>query len=89
MPRTTTETHCHCGAAFGGSDHCPECHCEQYEATCTWVAGSFIAWIVNDPGSMTEREIVITDAASERQAYRAATAQCGEGEFVRAVFRPV
>jgi hypothetical protein len=30
----TTETHCHCGAAFNGSDHCPACGCEQYEATC-------------------------------------------------------
>ncbi len=31
MPRTDTETHCHCGGAYGGSDHCPECGCEQYE----------------------------------------------------------
>lgn len=29
-----TETHCHCGSEFKGSDHCPECHCEQYEAIC-------------------------------------------------------
>lgn len=29
-----TETHCHCGTAFKGSDHCPECHCEQFEAVC-------------------------------------------------------
>lgn len=27
-----TETHCHCGSAYEGSDHCPECGCEQYES---------------------------------------------------------
>jgi len=27
-----TETHCHCGAAYEGSDHCPSCGCEQYES---------------------------------------------------------
>ncbi len=26
-----TETHCHCGAEYRGSDHCPDCGCEQYE----------------------------------------------------------
>jgi hypothetical protein len=31
---TTTETHCHCGAEFNGSDHCSHCFCEQYEAYC-------------------------------------------------------
>ena len=30
----TTETRCHCGAEFDGSDHCPMCYCEQFEATC-------------------------------------------------------
>jgi hypothetical protein len=29
-----TETHCHCGVSYDGSDHCPECHCEQYERDC-------------------------------------------------------
>jgi hypothetical protein len=29
--RPDTETHCHCGAAYEGCDHCPECGCEQYE----------------------------------------------------------
>lgn len=29
-----TETHCHCGTEFNGSDHCPQCHCEQFEAVC-------------------------------------------------------
>lgn len=29
--RHDTETTCHCGAAYNGSDHCPECGCEQYE----------------------------------------------------------
>jgi hypothetical protein len=28
-----TQTHCHCGA-YNGSDHCPECYCEQYEGGC-------------------------------------------------------
>lgn len=32
MDRQDTETHCHCGAAYNGSDHCPECGCEQYES---------------------------------------------------------
>ena len=27
-----SETTCHCGAAYEGSDHCPECYCEQYES---------------------------------------------------------
>ena len=26
-----TETTCHCGGKYEGSDHCPECFCEQYE----------------------------------------------------------
>lgn len=30
--RRDTETTCHCGAAYNGSDHCPECGCEQYES---------------------------------------------------------
>jgi hypothetical protein len=34
MIRITTEERCHCGAEFQGSDHCPECGCEQYESTC-------------------------------------------------------
>jgi hypothetical protein len=29
---TDTETTCHCGAAYEGSDHCPACGCEQYES---------------------------------------------------------
>lgn len=32
MNRQDTEKHCHCGAAYNGSDHCPECYCEQYES---------------------------------------------------------
>ena len=36
--RQTTETHCHCGAKFEGSDHCPECFCEKYERYCNHVA---------------------------------------------------
>lgn len=34
---TTTEDRCHCGADFDGSDHCRECGCEQFEATCDHV----------------------------------------------------
>jgi hypothetical protein len=37
MPGTHTETHCHCGAHRKGSDHCPECYCEEYESTCDHV----------------------------------------------------
>ena len=29
-----TETTCHCGADYQGSDHCPACGCEQYEGGC-------------------------------------------------------
>lgn len=32
MPRRDTETECHCTAEYRGSDHCPECGCEQYES---------------------------------------------------------
>lgn len=32
MARADTETHCHCTARYNGSDHCPECGCEQYES---------------------------------------------------------
>lgn len=39
-----TETTCHCGAEYGGSDHCPVCMCEQYETTCTEI--HVHAWIV-------------------------------------------
>ena len=35
----STETTCHCGAEFKGSDHCPHCFCEQYEAHCDEVYG--------------------------------------------------
>lgn len=30
--RPDSETHCHCQAEYGGSDHCPACGCEQYES---------------------------------------------------------
>jgi hypothetical protein len=30
--RYDSETTCHCGGAYNGSDHCPECYCEQYES---------------------------------------------------------
>jgi hypothetical protein len=30
----TSERRCHCGARFNGSDHCPQCGCEQYERYC-------------------------------------------------------
>lgn len=32
--RGSTANYCHCGAAFEGSDHCPDCFCEQYERDC-------------------------------------------------------
>lgn len=31
---TTDWDHCHCGAHMNGSDHCPDCGCEQWERTC-------------------------------------------------------
>lgn len=27
-----TDTRCHCGSPYRGSDHCSECGCEQYES---------------------------------------------------------
>jgi hypothetical protein len=30
--RGDTETHCHCGCPYAGSDHCPDCGCEQFES---------------------------------------------------------
>ena len=33
-----TATHCHCGADRQGSDHCPECGCEEFESVCDHVA---------------------------------------------------
>lgn len=29
-----TPTTCHCGSPMHGSDHCPECGCEEYESYC-------------------------------------------------------
>jgi hypothetical protein len=28
------ETTCHCGAGYGGSNHCPDCGCERSAADC-------------------------------------------------------
>src|ERR1700693_1687763 len=28
------EEPCHCGAGLAGSDHCPQCFCEQGESVC-------------------------------------------------------
>jgi hypothetical protein len=33
-----TATHCHCGEDRQGSDHCPECGCEEFESVCDYVA---------------------------------------------------
>lgn len=34
-----TEWTCHCGIDYEGSDHCPDCGCEQYEMVmCGWEA---------------------------------------------------
>jgi len=33
-----TWTHCHCGTHRQGSDHCPECGCEEFESYCDFVA---------------------------------------------------
>jgi hypothetical protein len=43
--RGSSETHCHCGAAFRGSDHCPECYCEQYEQECKHRIGTWLVYI--------------------------------------------
>lgn len=37
MMRMHTETHCHCGAHRMGSDHCPECGCEEFESYCSHI----------------------------------------------------
>jgi hypothetical protein len=34
MKRLDTETHCHCGKSYDGSDHCPWCNCEMFEGYC-------------------------------------------------------
>ncbi len=34
---TTVEARCHCGGDFKGSDHCPECGCEEHQRTCDHV----------------------------------------------------
>lgn len=39
--RVDTEDTCHCGASYGGSDHCPACYCEQYESVCDHVHVEF------------------------------------------------
>lgn len=36
--RVHTATHCHCGTDRKGSDHCPECGCEEFESYCDFVA---------------------------------------------------
>jgi hypothetical protein len=28
---------CHCGSPMGGSDHCPDCMCEEMESWCDHV----------------------------------------------------
>lgn len=33
-----TEDRCHCTAYMQGSDHCPECGCEQFERYCHHVS---------------------------------------------------
>lgn len=44
--RTDTETTCHCSADYAGSDHCPECGCEQYESgDCGYTAPAVPAWL--------------------------------------------
>lgn len=47
MGRPHTPTHCHCGAHRRGSDHCPECGCEEYESRCDHTSaqsGTTVAW---------------------------------------------
>jgi primosomal protein N' len=46
-----TDTHCHCGAHRKGSDHCPECGCEEFETVCSHVHGvqSVEDWMTAEP----------------------------------------
>lgn len=48
-----TATHCHCGAHRKGSDHCPECGCEEFETVCDHVAFG-VAPEPNEPKGPTE-----------------------------------
>lgn len=49
-----TATHCHCGKHREGSDHCPECGCEEFERVCDHVTPPRIwfedgNWYMGDP----------------------------------------
>lgn len=52
-----TPTHCHCGADREGSDHCPECGCEEYETVCDYVAVTVTRYaVVRSARSRSEAE---------------------------------
>ena len=68
---TDTETHCHCGAAYNGSDHCPSCCCEQYEGGCDF----------RDPASQAAEEVRQTVA--DARFWAVTDAVGGEFRFER------
>lgn len=43
-----TATHCHCGCDRNGSDHCPECGCEEFESVCSHVSASAMRIVLVD-----------------------------------------
>lgn len=43
--RSDNETHCHCGHLYRGSDHCPDCGCEQYESRDCGLTWRPLTWI--------------------------------------------
>lgn len=64
-----TPTHCHCGAHRHGSDHCPECGCEEYESYCDheYEADDESASVNPEEDSMI-RYAIVTNASSRSQA---------------------
>lgn len=56
--RMHTETHCHCGAERQGSDHCPECGCEEFEGYCNHVHVGSPTYVVIH-GNMTSTKSAV------------------------------
>lgn len=51
-----TDETCHCGASMQGSDHCPECGCEEYEQTCDHVHATPMTRVALVRGARRRRE---------------------------------
>ena len=53
--RKQTPDKCHCGSPMRGSDHCPECGCEEYEAYCEHEYQPTWAQQIRDAGEADQR----------------------------------